>query len=196
MLRPVRIIAGEFRGRKLLAPEGDQTRPVTDRVKQSVFDIVSHRLENAVVYDCFAGTGSFGIESLSRGAKHVIFYESHKPTAARLRRNIETVGCQNRATVITADFFQHIRAAPSQPADLIFLDPPYRFLRERNIDLQLAGTSIAKLHLAPAGVVVFRHDAADEFAFDELPVVDRREYGSMTVQLLGRTTASEPVPLE
>jgi 16S rRNA (guanine966-N2)-methyltransferase len=183
----VRIIAGEFRGRKLLAPEGDQTRPVTDRVKQSIFDIVSPRIDGSRVYDCFAGTGSFGIECLSRGAAHVSFFESHHPTAARLRRNIETVGCQQRSTVVTADFFQHVRLAPLERADLIFLDPPYRFLRERAADLQQAGAMLAHTHLADSGLIVFRHDAADEFAFDALSVADRREYGSMTVQLLSRS---------
>ena len=84
----MRIIAGEFCGRKLLSPEGDTTRPITDRVKQSLFDIVSPYIEGAAVYDCFAGTGSMGLECLSRGAAHVTFFELDKSAGERLRRNI------------------------------------------------------------------------------------------------------------
>ena len=73
-LTDMRIIAGEFRGRKLLGPETDVTRPITDRVKQSLFDILTPYLPQARVYDCFAGTGSMGLECLSRGAKHVTFF--------------------------------------------------------------------------------------------------------------------------
>ena len=72
----MRIIAGEFRGRKLLPPEGDVTRPITDRVKQSLFDILAPRIDGARVYDCFAGTGSMGLECLSRGAEHATFFEA------------------------------------------------------------------------------------------------------------------------
>ena len=72
----MRIIAGEFRGQKLLGPDGDTTRPVTDRAKQSIFDVLSDRPDDAVVFDCFAGTGSFGLECLSRGARSAIFFES------------------------------------------------------------------------------------------------------------------------
>src|SRR5215213_3035850 len=78
----VRIIAGEFRGRRLLPPESDATRPITDRVKQSLFDILAPVVEDAVVYDCFAGTGSMGLECLSRGARHATFFEAD-PSAAK-----------------------------------------------------------------------------------------------------------------
>src|SRR3954463_10464834 len=86
---PMRIIAGEFRGRKLLAPEGDITRPITDRVKQSLFDILTPEIEGAKVYDLFAGTGSMGLECLSRGAKHSTFFESDRSAVTRLKKNIE-----------------------------------------------------------------------------------------------------------
>ena len=87
----MRIIAGQFRGRKLLPPATDATRPVTDRVKQSVFDILTPILEDAIVYDCFAGTGSMGLECLSRGSKHVTFFEAERTAAARLKSNIDTL---------------------------------------------------------------------------------------------------------
>src|SRR5688572_24393976 len=128
----MRIIAGEFRGRKLLPPEGDVTRPITDRVKQSLFDILAPLLPGARVYDCFAGTGSMGLESLSRGARHAAFFEQHRPAVQRLRRNIETLGVAARATVVAQDLFKWFAAAPppapGERAGCVFLDPPYRFL--------------------------------------------------------------------
>ncbi len=178
----MRIIAGEHRGRKLLAPEGDQTRPVTDRVKQSIFDIVSYRLEGARVYDCFAGTGSFGLESLSRGATHATFFEAHKPTSKRLADNVKLIRAEVRATIVTTDLFRWVASQkPDVRIDVVFLDPPYRFLRERPDELRSLATDVASHHLAPDGVIVFRHDAADKLDLG-LPVADVREYGGMTVE--------------
>src|SRR5215218_1934949 len=101
----MRIIAGEFRGRRLLPPETEATRPITDRVKQSLFDILAPLLPDARVYDCFAGTGSMGLESLSRGASHATFFETDRSAAGRLRRNIETLKVQDQSTVVTQDLF-------------------------------------------------------------------------------------------
>jgi 16S rRNA (guanine966-N2)-methyltransferase len=181
----MRIIAGEHRGRRLLAPVGDQTRPVTDRAKQSIFDVLAPRIDGAIVYDCFAGTGSFGLESLSRGARHVTFFESHRSTLALLRRNLAAIGAEKRATIITADWFAYIKApANAERADLIFLDPPYRYLRERAADLQAAAQSLALRHCAPDGLVVFRHDAADALSLPAFAVADARRYGDMAVEFL------------
>ena len=85
----MRIIAGKFRGRKLLPPASDVTRPITDRVKQSLFDILTPLIDGARVYDCFAGTGSMGLECLSRGADETrTFFEADRDGVARLRKNI------------------------------------------------------------------------------------------------------------
>src|SRR5215213_11146140 len=98
----MRIIAGEFRGRRLLPPEGaDVTRPITDRVKQSLFDILAPDIEGARVLDLFAGTGSMGLESLSRGAAHATFFEADRSAAKRLRRNIDTLKVGAASEVVT-----------------------------------------------------------------------------------------------
>ena len=187
----MRIIAGEHRGRRLLAPDGDQTRPVTDRAKQSIFDVLAPRIAGAVVYDCFAGTGSFGLESLSRGARHVTFFESHKPTLALLRRNVEAIRAADRASVVTGDWFAHVSGDASRDrADLIFLDPPYRYLRERAADLQAAAGSLASKHCAAAGIVMFRHHAADSLSLPSFAVADARRYGEMAVEFLTPDLAS------
>lgn len=185
----MRIIAGEHRGRKLLAPEGDQTRPVTDRVKQSIFDIVAFRLEGARVYDCFAGTGSFGLESLSRGATHATFFEAHKPTSKRLQENVKLIRAEDRSTLVTTDIFRWLATTrPDARADVVFLDPPYRYLREKPDELRSLAADLATHHLTPDGVIVFRHDAADKLNLG-LTVTDVREYGGMTVEFLGHSCA-------
>jgi 16S rRNA (guanine966-N2)-methyltransferase len=189
----MRIIAGEFRGRRLLAPETETTRPVTDRVKQSLFDILAPRLADARAYDCFAGTGSMGLECLSRGAAHATFFEADRSAAARLRRNVETVRVQSRSRVVTQDLFRWFDAEPpaaaDQRADVIFLDPPYRFLRERPDDLRRLAGRMAERHLAAGGVVVFRHDAADVLALPGLVAGDVRTYGGMTLEFLNAQAA-------
>src|SRR5689334_22888118 len=95
--RAMRIIAGEFRSRTILPPATGATRPITDRVKQSLFDILSPRIEGARVYDCFAGTGSMGLECVSRGAVHATFFEADRSAAALLRKNIATLGVRDRS---------------------------------------------------------------------------------------------------
>jgi 16S rRNA (guanine966-N2)-methyltransferase len=182
---PMRIIAGEFRGRRLLPPTGDATRPITDRVKQSLFDIITPLIPDANVYDCFAGTGSMGLECLSRGAKQATFFEVDRSAQQRLKENIQTLGVSNQTTVIGTDLFQWFRksAPPTERAGLIFLDPPYRFLRERQDDLMELSKAMTQ-HLSPNGTIIFRHDAADEMQFPSLRATDTRTYGSMTLEFL------------
>jgi 16S rRNA (guanine966-N2)-methyltransferase len=182
----VRIIAGEFRGRKLLAPEGDVTRPITDRVKQSLFDILTPLLPDARVYDCFAGTGSLGLEALSRGAAHATFFEADRSAVQRLKKNISTLGVGGRSAVAAGDLFRWFDAAtaPAEKVQIVFLDPPYRFLKERPVDVRQLAANIARDHLAPDGTCVFRHDARDELDLPPLVRHDRREYGGMTLDFL------------
>jgi 16S rRNA (guanine966-N2)-methyltransferase len=190
----MRIIAGEFRGRKLLPPEGDVTRPITDRVKQSLFDILAPDLPGARVYDCFAGTGSMGLECLSRGAAHVTFFEADRHALGRLKRNIAAVAAADRSTVVPGDLFRWADAGmpPAGKADLVFLDPPYRFLRERPEDLGRLAATIAARHLAPGGTVVFRHDARDALDLPPLVRSDRRDYGGMVLEFLRPVEDARP----
>ncbi|HEY2587739.1 MAG TPA: 16S rRNA (guanine(966)-N(2))-methyltransferase RsmD [Tepidisphaeraceae bacterium] len=190
----MRIIAGEFRGRTLLPPPSQATRPVTDRVKQSVFDILTPLIPDAVVYDCFAGTGSMGLECLSRGAAQVTFFEADRGAAERLRRNIETLKVEDRSTVITSDLFRWFADRKSRGrATLAFLDPPYRFLREKPNALRALAADLTLRHLDAGATIIFRHDAADALDLPPLVRSDVREYGSMTVEFLrAETTAAAP----
>ena len=150
----MRIVAGAWRGRPLVAPPGGTTRPTADRVRQALFDMLLHApwggrgiVEGARVLDVFAGTGAFGLEALSRGAAHATFVEQDPAALAALRANIATCRAQDRCEVLAVDAL----ALPAgEPAGLVFLDPPYR--------QGLLPAAIARLQavhrLAPGAVMV------------------------------------------
>ncbi len=121
----MRVIAGTARGRKIQAPPGSGTRPITDRAKESIFNMLVSQgaVVDAVVVDLFAGSGSFGIECLSRGAERVVFVEAARPAAATIKANLEHLGFADRATVEVGDVTSRIARLPT--ADLAFCDPPY-----------------------------------------------------------------------
>jgi 16S rRNA (guanine966-N2)-methyltransferase len=180
----MRIVAGEYRGRKLLPPLGEVTRPITDRVKQSLFDILAPRVAGAIVYDCFAGTGSMGLECLSRGAESAVFFEADRSAVQRLRKNIAALKVGARARVLAGDIFRYFGGEAGAPeTDLVFLDPPYRFLRERAAELQELASQVRR-KLKAEGLVIFRHDVQDRLELPQLVKVDERVHGGMTLEFL------------
>ena len=183
----MRIIAGEHRGRNLVPPPGDATRPITDRAKQSLFDVLSPLIDDAVVYDCFCGTGSMGLECLSRGALSATFFDADRGALTGLRKNIDALRVTDRARVMSGDLFKLTKTMPvPAKASILFVDPPYRFLVQQPEPLrQLAGTLLDR-HAADGALFVFRHDTADTLALPGLVVEDVRVYGSMTIELLRR----------
>lgn len=125
----MRIIAGAWRGRRLVAPDGDTTRPTADRARQALFDRLAHApwagremLEGAGVLDAFAGTGALGLEALSRGAANAVFIERDRRALAALRANVAACGAQARSQVIAGDA---TRPPPGRACGLVLLDPPY-----------------------------------------------------------------------
>jgi 16S rRNA (guanine966-N2)-methyltransferase len=118
----MRIIAGEFRSRKILSVPGLSVRPTPDRLRESLFSILAPEIEGTAFVDAYAGSGSVGLEALSRGARRAIFIEKNADALAVLRKNLETLGLQQRASVVKA-------SAPSAlatlHADIVFLDPPF-----------------------------------------------------------------------
>ena len=191
----MRIIAGEFRGRQLLGPESDTTRPITDRVKQSLFDIIAPDIPGSIVYDCFSGTGSQGLESLSRGARQAVFFEADRSAITRLKKNIATLQVEDRAKVVAGDLFKWFSAARSaEKATVIFLDPPYRFIVERSEQLRQLVSAMLKDHLSPEGYIVLRHDAHDNIGFADAAEADRREYGGMVLRFLRPSRPPEGQP--
>lgn len=182
----MRIIAGEFRGRRLLPPESQTTRPITDRVKQSLFDILQPSIADADVYDLFAGTGSMGLECLSRGARRVTFFEGDRSAVALLRKNISDLRVEARSRVVAGDLFRWFERSSThetKKADLIFLDPPYPFLRERPEELRGLAQNLAAC-VRRESVIVFRHNAADRLELPPLARVDERTYGGMMLEFL------------
>lgn len=125
----MRIVGGEFRGRKLAAPSGQSTRPTTDRAREALFNKLQHafagRLEGARVLDLFAGTGALGLEALSRGAQTCLFIEMAADARGVIRTNIETFGLQGRAKMFRRDATRLGDAGTMMPFDLLFADPPY-----------------------------------------------------------------------
>jgi 16S rRNA (guanine966-N2)-methyltransferase len=198
----MRIIAGEFRGRQLISPQGETTRPITDRAKQSLFDVLSPLIEGAMVYDCFAGTGSMGLECLSRGAKSATFFEIDRSALAKLTQNISTLQVKDRSRVVPGDLFRWFDLSVRRPdstnasgADIVFLDPPYRFLQQHSDEILQLALNLTHAHLRPQAIVVFRHDAKDKLELPNLKQVDARNYGEMAIELLqpdGKPPAQEP----
>jgi 16S rRNA (guanine966-N2)-methyltransferase len=188
----MRIIAGEFRGRNLLSPEGDVTRPITDRVKQSLFDIIAPLIPDTAVYDCFAGTGSLGLECLSRGAAYVIFFEQDWEARSRLRQNIKALDVAPKSEIVGGDVFEWFQQArkPSRSVDLVFLDPPYRFVTDRPDDLRKLVDKLIEVHLSPSAIVMLRHDVKDTIDLPSLKKYDVRTYGGMTIDFLKRIVAN------
>ena len=147
----MRVIAGTARGRPLVAPRGTATRPIADRVKETLFAILGERVIDARVLDLYAGSGAIGIEALSRGAAHCDFVDLARPAVAAIRENLQRTGFEDAGSVHQADVMRHLAHPSANAYDLVFLDPPYE---ERAIlpPLErLAG------HLAPEATVVLKH---------------------------------------
>lgn len=123
----MRVVAGEFGGRKLVAPEGTTTRPTTDKVRQAVFNSLESMgiVDGAVVADLYAGSGAMGIEALSRGAARCVFVERDRAALRALRDNIAALCIDDRCTVVTSDVMAWVPAM--RGVDLALVDPPYQF---------------------------------------------------------------------
>jgi 16S rRNA (guanine(966)-N(2))-methyltransferase RsmD len=123
----MRVIAGEFRSRRLKSIPGEATRPTPDRLRETLFDILAARIEGATFIDAYAGTGAVGVEALSRGASHVWFLERNREAVEVIRENVASLGLESRATVLTGAAMLTIGRLQ---ADIVFLDPPYTLERE------------------------------------------------------------------
>ena len=123
----MRIIAGEYKGRRLTAPTWEGLRPTSDKLRETLFNILAPRIEGARVVDGFAGTGAIGLEALSRGAAHVTFIERDRRAAALIGRNAAACGAEGRYTIETGDVATVLRRSHDPAFDLIALDPPYGY---------------------------------------------------------------------
>lgn len=196
----MRVIAGRFRGYPLAAPPGRTTRPITDQVKETLFNVLGHRfgtlgeLPAVDVLDLFAGAGSLGIECLSRGAASCIFVEKDRTALRTLRANLAKLDVGTHASVrVENAWTARLPLAPSGQFGLVFLDPPYRDVEHTTRVIDLLERVAARL--APDGVAVLRHSARTGFPQRDLRLlecVDVRTIGEMRIELLMRR--SEPRP--
>jgi 16S rRNA (guanine(966)-N(2))-methyltransferase RsmD len=172
-----RIIAGKARGLRLQDVPGNITRPITDRVKESLFNILGPEIQGASLLDLFGGTGSVGIEALSRGADFVRFIDLHRAAVNTIKANLEHTRLKAGAEVLLGDAFSVLRQPPDRPFDYIFIAPPqYKGLWQRamtELDTNLGW-------LEPDGWVLVQIDPVE---YENLPLqnlveVDQRRYGS------------------
>jgi 16S rRNA (guanine966-N2)-methyltransferase len=171
----VRIVAGSFKGRRLQAPRGVNTRPTADRVREALFSILG-QLDGERVLDLFAGSGALGIEALSRGASKAVFVDSDPRAVTAIRRNLDEIGID--ASVQRRDALAYLRAASDGPFDLVFLDPPYSSAS------QLAGplSELLPAVLSKDPRIVSESDKRNPLELN-LPLIDERVYGDTRIAI-------------
>lgn len=182
----MRVISGSARGCKLQPVPGMNTRPTTDRVKESIFNIIQMQVRGARVLDLFAGTGQMGIEALSRGAASCDFAERDRQALAVLRRNIETARVQANARVHAGDSLAFLAGRPKECYDLIFLDPPYggKILNEALFAIERFDI------LAPSGIILCESDENDQISTGLTRGREYR-YGTIKITVLHRTAETD-----
>ena len=188
----MRIIAGSRARMRLLAPGDMKTRPITDRAKESLFSILGSRVSGARVADLFCGTGSLGLEALSRGAGWALMVDRDRDAVARLGDNIKRLRFEEQTCVVCWDLWRRgmPRRRPGwevEAYDVIFVDPPYSDSQKGGEESKLAHLlAAAAQELAEGGMVVLRHEKRAEVlsAYGDLSRTDRREYGNMAIDFM------------
>ncbi|MDW6024095.1 16S rRNA (guanine(966)-N(2))-methyltransferase RsmD [Mesorhizobium sp. BAC0120] len=181
----MRIVGGEFRGRPLATPRSNAIRPTTDRTREALFNILSHRfadkLEGARVLDLFAGTGALGLEALSRGASFALFVEESAEGRGLIRTNVESLGLTGRSKIFRRDATDLGEVGTMQPFGLLFADPPYgKGLGERALRSAKAGG-----WLVPGALCIVEESAAAPFDLSSgFSIADERGYGDTVIRII------------
>ena len=168
----IRLISGVYGGRKIDAPDGDRTHPMSERVRNAVFNSIGGEIEGANVLDAFAGTGSVGLEAISRGAKHATFIERDRIAQKILAKNITTLSAEEHATIVRGSVGVWADTQIEPVFDIIFADPPYH-------DTQFS--TVTKLFglLKLGGLMILSHPGRGEIPTKTgVVVVDNRSYGN------------------
>ncbi len=181
----MRIIAGEAKGRHIKAPRGCRTRPMRDFVREAVFSMLAERVTGAAVLDLFAGSGSLGLEALSRGAREAVFVDRGGEPCRIIQENLDMLGMSDRGKVVRADILDYLRKSARRrpPFNLIFIDPPYR------IDLRYRQEILKRLaeggFLAPSSVVIMEAPLRSATPLPPAGVrhLERRRYGETAVDV-------------
>jgi 16S rRNA (guanine966-N2)-methyltransferase len=194
----MRIIAGQRRGHKFDGPKDTVTRPTSDLVRESIFNILGQAVDGLLVVDLFAGTGALGLEALSRGAERAIFVERNRENAALIRRNIATLRYEDRAQVVVADAYRWAKsfeAAEGEPI-VVFIDPPYADYEEHpeRISKMLAGL----VESLPDGSIISSESSRklDSELLPDIDAWDIRRYGGTQIAIRTVGESREETPDE
>ena len=177
----MRIISGKFKGKKILEPKDLNTRPLKDLTKESIFNIIQHsnkfkiNFENSEILDLFSGTGSFGIECLSRGAKFVTFVENYKEILPILKKNLADLKLDPNYSIIEKNIFDNLNLKEFEKQfDIIFLDPPYKEKNLKDVLLYLIDEKILKID----GIIILhRHKKQIDILPDQINILEEKKYG-------------------
>ena len=177
----MRIIGGRFKGKKILQPKNKQTRPLKDLTKESIFNILNHSnkfkisVENSIVLDLFSGVGSFGLECLSRGAKHVTFVENYIGVLPILKNNLNNLNISEKYEIIEEDLMSNFPIKKiRQKFNIIFLDPPYKEKRLPNIIDDIFQKKILNKN---GVIVIHRHKKENDEFSKNFKILDEKKYG-------------------
>lgn len=186
-----RVIAGTAKGRRLKLVPGDTTRPIMDRAKEALFNILGLDIRDTIMLDLFAGTGSVGIEALSRGAAHVVFIDLDKAAIKTIYDNLKSTRLIDRATVRRMDAFTLLGGRPDRPYDYIYVAPPQYEGRWRQT---LEALDKNPVWIPPGTMVIVQIDPkeAEVIALPHLELIDERRYGkTMLWFLMARDPADD-----
>ena len=177
----MRIISGYFKGKKILEPKDKETRPLKDLTKESIFNILNHsnkfeiNFENSIVLDLFSGVGSFGLECLSRGARHVTFVENYDGVLPILKKNLENLKIIRKYEIIEKNLFNNFNFKfLENKFDIIFLDPPYK---EKKLDLIIDNISKKKILNKNGIIIIHRHKKENDKFSKNLKILEEKKYG-------------------
>ena len=177
----MRIISGNFRGKKILEPKDIKTRPLKDLTKESIFNILNHsnkfkiNLEDSNILDLFSGVGSFGIECLSRGVKSVIFIENYNGVLPVLKKNLQNLKAIENYKIIEKDINNgKIFETLDKKFDIVFMDPPYK---DKNLNLLLENLDNIKILNKNGVVVIHRHKNEQDIIPKNFKVIEEKRYG-------------------
>lgn len=182
----MRVIAGTARGRSILGPKSQEIRPTSDRVRETIFNVLGQWVEGRVL-DLFAGTGALAIEALSRGASAAVLVDSGREAKKLIPRNLEALGFSDRAELLAMPFDRAIDALQrrGESFSLVFADPPYALHVGQKLVDAIAQSSL----LAPGGTLLLESDKREVApSCPELPEIDERAFGDTRVRLYRRPT--------
>ena len=178
----MRIISGKFKGKRLYLPNDKHTRPLKDIVKESIFNLILHSkkinldIKDILILDLFSGSGSFGIECISREAKKVTFIENYSKAIKNLKRNLNSLKNTDNYQIIEKDFFEYFASyqETNPKFDLIFIDPPYKEKRINDIIKLILGKKILKIN---GIIIIHRHKKDSTQITNEFNILENRTYG-------------------